>query len=80
MSKHHTSSVFARVHHDIRRMLPAELEETYGIEIGDEIFDPAEMKSFPTIEAWADYVIEQEKADQTTFIKSGGKQYFDDEY
>lgn len=80
MSKHHTSSTFARVHHDIKSMGIAELEETYGIEIGEEVFDPAEMKSFPTLGAWADYVIEQEQADRTTFIKSGGKHYFDDEY
>lgn len=65
---------------DIREMSNEELENEYGIEIGDTIWDTCSQREFKTLAAWATFIIDQDDDDKYSggCSKMGGKGYYDD--
>lgn len=81
-SKHHRSHQESQVLDDITSMSNDELEDLYGIEIGEDgsVFDTAEFKEFDTLADWAAFVVEQEQEDNySSFTKIKSNRYFDDD-
>lgn len=86
MSKSHTHAL-CRVMHDVQTMSIEELEEQYGIEVDRDdgtVWDPCEYKSFDDIHEWATYMQQLEQEDDVvstpSFVKTGGKHRYDDDY
>lgn len=71
-----TSAVF-----DIQTKSLEDIIDAYGIEVDDDgtVYDPCEMKEFPTLAAWAAYMDGTAKQDTCGFEKRHGKHYYDEE-
>lgn len=82
MSKHHISHAFDNVMRDVRTMTTPELEEHYGVEVGEDgkITDVCSQRVFKNTTEWAIFAADEEDAaDRMPFERCRGRSYFDDE-
>lgn len=84
MSTFRKDATFVQFVTEIKQTGPDLVRLYYSIRINPDtgnVFDEVEEKEFSSIEDWAEFFLQEEDDDfGETFIKTGSKYYFDDEY